>query len=504
MNEEKNPGAARDCAVLMLLAFLVRAAFVVATPQVLDTADAIHYLESAQQISIGHFFGFDAKIPVLYPALTALAGLFILNWEAAAVFVSFVAGVCLVLPVYGLSRDMHARGPARISGLAVALWPWLADYSNRVGPDMLAATLWFTSVWLLERGLRRGGLYVPAAALAFFLLHLTRPEGTFLLAAAPLAALLLLGRGERKKLWRLIPYAAVCAALLGAYAAYMSRVAGHAAINYRADRILMDFEFVEMAKTAVKTISEVLPVMLGPVLLLFIGVGFFYRPQEDEREGHPPHTAGGRPDGAPAKRDLRLEFFVLFYAFCQWFLSLFVLSPEPRYQMSVLVALSMWSALGIVVVARRARALRFGRLLQLAPAASLVVLMLFGVALALAADHMHRQPTKPLEYKTAGLWMRENLAPGLIFSRKPQIAYYADMPSTGPDLNDTLEGAVDRAKKAGARYVVVDERYTAQMAPGMAPLLNPRLAPDDLRLIKQFAPYPRSRVVIYEVVQRSP
>jgi len=172
--------------------------------------------------------------------------------------------------------------------------------------------------------------------------------------------------------------------------------------------------------------------------------------------------------------------------------------------MSVLVALSMWSALGIVVVARRARALRFGRLLQLAPAASLVVLMLFGVALALAADHMHRQPTKPLEYKTAGLWMRENLAPGLIFSRKPQIAYYADMPSTGPDLNDTLEGAVDRAKKAGARYVVVDERYTAQMAPGMAPLLNPRLAPDDLRLIKQFAPYPRSRVVIYEVVQRSP
>jgi len=500
--------------MLMVLAFLVRAAFVFGTPQVLDTADAIHYLESARQLSMGHFFGFDPKIPVLYPALTALAGLFILNWEAAGIFVSFVAGICLVLPVYAVSRDMHGRGPARISALAVALWPWLADYSNRVGPDMLAATLWFTSVWLLARGLRRGGLYVPAAALAFFLLHLTRPEGTFLLAAAPIAGLLLLGRGERKKLWRLLPYAAVCAVLLGAYAAYMSRVAGHAAINYRADRILMDFEFVEMAKTAVKTVTEVLPVMLGPVLLLFIGAGFFNRPEEEGKEGHPPQSAlrsaalgsaaGGRPDGAPLKRDVRLEFFVLFYAFCQWFLSLFVLSPEPRYQMSVLVALSMWSALGIVVVARRARRLRFGRLLHLAPAASLVLLMVFGVALALAADYMHRQPVKPLEYKTAGLWMHNNLAPGLIFSRKPQIAYYAGMPSTGPDLNDSLEGAVARAKKAGARYVVVDERYTAQMAPGMAPLLNPQLAPDDLRLIKEFAPYPRSRVVIYEVVQRSP
>ena len=487
-NEGKISGAARDCALLMLLAFLVRAAFVVATPQVLDTADAIHYLESAQQLSIGHFFGFDPKIPVLYPALTALAGLFILNWEAAGLFVSFVAGIGLVLPVYALSRDMHGRGPARISAVAVALWPWLADYSNRVGPDMLAATLWFTSVWLLARGLRRGGLYVPAAALAFFLLHLTRPEGTFLLAAAPIAGLLLLGTGERKKLWRLLPYAAVCTVLLIAYAAYMSRVAGHAAVNYRATRIITDFEFIEMAKTAVKTVTNVLPVMLGPVFLLFIGAGFFCKSDEDEMP----------------KRDLRLEFFLLFYAFCQWFLSLFVLSPEPRYQMSVLVALSMWSALGIVVVARRARSLRFGRVLQLAPAASLVFLMLFGVTLALAADHIDRQPAKPLEYKTAGLWMHDNLAPGLIFSRKPQIAYYAGMPSTGPDLNDSLEGAVDRAKKAGARYVVVDERYTAQMVPSMAPLLNPQFAPADLRLVKQFAPYPRSRVVIYEVVQRSP
>jgi hypothetical protein len=201
---------------------------------------------------------------------------------------------------------------------------------------------------------------------------------------------------------------------------------------------------------------------------------------------------------------LRLEVFVLFYAFCQWFLSLFVLSPEPRYQMSVLIVLSMWSALGIWAVSRRARALPFGRLLQWAPAASLVLLMLFGVALTLAADRMHRQPTKPLEYKTAGLWMRDNLEPGLVFSRKPQIAYYAGMRSTGPDLDDSLQGAIERAEKAGARYVVVDERYTAQMAPGMAPLLDPQLAPAGLRLLKQFDLYPRSRVVIYEVVPRSP
>lgn len=452
----------------------------------MDTADAIHYIESARQLALGHFFGFDAKIPVLYPALMALSSRYILNWEAAGAFVSFVAGVLLVLPVYGLSHDMHGRGPARMAGVICALWPWLADFSNRVGPDMLAGTLWFTAVWLLSRALRRGGLYAPAAAIGFFALHLTRPEGTFLLAAAPVAALILLGPGERRGLLRLVPYAAVCAVLLGAYALYMSRVAGHAAVNYRAGRILLDFEFIEMAKTALKTTTQVLPVMLGPVLLLFIGPGFFCRAADGIR------------------RDARLELFVLFYAFCQWFLSLFVLSAEPRYQMSVLIALSMWSALGIVVVSRGAVGLRYGRLLRLMPAAALVALMLVGGGISLAADHLHRQPTAPLEYKTAGLWMRDNLKPGLIFSRKPQVGYYAGMPSTGPDPGDTLEGAIDRARKAGARYVVIDERYTAQLVPAMAPLLEPSLAPADLRLLHAFAPYPESRVVIYELIQPAP
>lgn len=487
-SEDTYSGAGRDCALLMLLAFAVRFVFAMATPNVLDTADAIHYVESARQLALGNFFGFDAKIPVFYPALTAVAGLFILNWEAAGCFVSFLAGVLLVVPVYGLSRDLHGRGAARMSGVVVALWPWLADYSNRVGPDMLAAALWFASVWLLARGLRRGGVYVPLAAAGFFLLHLTRPEGTFLLLAAPLAAAVLLVPGERRRgALRLLVYAGVCGVLLAGYAAYMGQVAGHAAVNYRATKIVNDLEFLLMAKTALKTVSEVLPIMLGPVLLLFLGAGFFAGAGEDV-----------------ARRDLRLEFFVLFYAFCQWFLSLFVLSPEPRYQMSVLIALSMWSALGIVVVSRRAREARFGRVLRLAPAAALVGLMLFGSTVTLAAEKLHRRPTKPLEYKTAGLWMREHLEPGLIFSRKPQVGYYAGMKSTGPAPGESLEKCIARAKDAGARYVVVDERYTAQMAPAMAPLLDPKLAPGDLRFVKAFEPFPESRVVVYEVAPGGP
>jgi hypothetical protein len=95
--------------------------------------------------------------------------------------------------------------------------------------------------------------------------------------------------------------------------------------------------------------------------------------------------------------------------------------------------------------------------------------------------------------------MKENLDKGLIFTRKPQVGYYAGMPSTGPDLNDTLAQAIERAKSVHARYMVVDERYTAKMVPGMAPLLDPALAPSTLRLLNIFDPYPESRVVVYEI-----
>jgi hypothetical protein len=150
-------------------------------------------------------------------------------------------------------------------------------------------------------------------------------------------------------------------------------------------------------------------------------------------------------------------------------------------------------------VTEEAATLTWGRGLRLLPVTVTVLMMLMGSVTMVGAQYLNHRPSQPLEYKVAGLWMKENLEPGLIFTRKPQIGYYADMPSTGPDLNDTLEQAIARAKSAGAKYVVVDERYTAQMAPGLAPLLDASLAPPDLRWVKTFSSYPQSRVVVYEL-----
>lgn len=485
-NADSRRTATCDVALFLALALLFRLFYLFAMPRILDTADAVHYLDTAEHFASGDFFGFNPKIPVLYPLLAAMAHFLVRDYEWACNIVSLVASTLLIIPLYGLARDLHGRSTARTAALLAAVWPWLIDYACRVAPDALGCTLWFLSIWLLARGMRRGGAWLVAAPFAFFALHLTRPEGTALVAAAVVGGIFLsldpaTFRVDRQGLKRLGLFVVPVIVLLVVHAVYMRMVTGQTTMNYRAQFVVRDFDLVLMLSTAVKTFAEVLPLMLGPALLLFIGVGFFHRDTE-------------------RNRDFRLEAFVLWFALCQWGLSLFVLSAEPRYLMSVIVTLSIWSARGMVLVARDAAGLRWGRVLRLLPAAFAISLMLAGTAITVGAEHIGQRAQTPHEYKEVGRWMKENLEPGLIFTRKPQVGYYAGMQTAGPDLTDTLDEAIARAKRMGARYMVVDERNTAQMVRGIAPLLDPANAPPSLRLLKEFSQYPQSRVVVYEIV----
>lgn len=481
--------AHRDIALLFVGAALYRLLFLALSPRVLDTADAVHYVEAALHLRAGEFLGYDPKIPLMYPLLGAFANLFIPDIEWACRAVSLCFSILTIIPVYLLARELHGRATARIAGLAVCLWPWLADYGCSVATEAVAVFLWFLAAWLLARAVRCGGFATLLAPFLFFALHLTRPEGTFLLLFAPVAALALcLGRGERERErrepdrsapWRrLASYILIASALLLLNTLFVRRLAGQTTVNFRIGFIIEEFDFLRFAQTAVESSHNVFPIMLGPVLLLFLGVGFF-APRE-------------------TPRDWRLELYVLLLAAAQWGVSLFVLSPAPRYYMAPIIALSLWSASGMVTVGNMAaRAPRWGGTLRVLPVAALVAAMLLGAAITLGSEHLGRRPRQPREYKIAGEWMREHLEPGLVFTRKPQVAFYAGMDSTGPEEDDTLEQALDRARGAQARYIVVDERYAPA---GLRPLLDPGQAPAQLRYVYACTPYPESKVVIYELV----
>jgi len=69
---QDEPGARLDVGAFLVLALALRLAVMLAMPRVLDTADAIHYLDAARKLVAFDWFGLDPKIPLLYPALTAI------------------------------------------------------------------------------------------------------------------------------------------------------------------------------------------------------------------------------------------------------------------------------------------------------------------------------------------------------------------------------------------------------------------------------------------------
>ena len=490
----QSPCPKRDIAWLLLFALLYRMFFWWLMPRAMDSADAIHYLNMAKQFAGGDFWHFDTNLPVLYSLLTALFSLAVSDFELAATLVSLIVSTLLVWPVYALSRMMHGPGPARIAALIVAIMPWLVDYATRVGPDALGCLCWFCALYWAAGGMREGGWRIFGAVLAVFALHLARPEGFFYFPGILLGALILYpwswqhgedsiqpGFGKR---WLLFLGGSL--ALMAAYSIYMRGVTGDVVLSYRAhaEGDLADYFWrnrVPMLRAFQKLSFEEIPIMLGPLLLPFAGAGMFM--PENRR------------------RIVRIELFVLYLCLLQWALTLVVCSPSPRYVMGPIVAACLWSARGMALVSRSAAGVpRFGWCLRLLPVLAVVLLMLQGALSSVVVEWMGHRPNEPREYKTAGLWMKGNLAPGTILTRKPQVGYYADMPTTGPALTDSVEEALRRAREVKAKYLVVDERYTASMVPGLAPLLDPARVPEGLRHLHTVVPpYPNARVVIYAV-----
>lgn len=477
-------------ALLLAAAAALRLGYVWAVPRVLDSADSVHYLRAAETIVQGRFFDLDPKIPILYPALTALASFGTHDLEGAGRLVSFLFSSLLIVPVFFLAAELHGRTSARIAGLLVALWPWLIDYGSRVATEATAVFCWMLAVCLFVRGMRgeRALGWILGAALAAFALHLARPEGTFVAVGAIGAGVILGWRNPRYDLRRLGMYVATLAALFMVHAAYLRVAIGHWTLNHRVGFIGDQPEgstvLADLARTVVAMSSDVPAVMLGPVLWALAGAGL------------------ALPGTAP--RRLRLELAVLYFAALQWLVVIPVLSPAPRYLMAAFVVLSLWAARGIEQSARIISQHTPSRLARLAPLGAAAAFMVFHLAASVGSERLGRDvPRQPWEYKVAGEWMRHHVEPGLIMTRKPQVAFYAGMDSAGPPLDASLAEILDQAERGGFAYLVVDERYTAQMVPALKPLLDPANAPDSLRPLRpDLSPYPNARLVIYEFASR--
>jgi hypothetical protein len=475
----------REAGLWVLAGCGVRLIFFFVTPQVIDSADSILYLEAAQKIADGRFTELYPRIPLLYPALAAIASFAAPDIETAAIVVSLVAGTLLVAPVFLLANGLHGREAARMSALMLVLWPWQVDYACRVAPEALYTLLWFVSVPLGIAAARKGGR--PAWALPFllFALYLSRPEGILIVGVIVFAGLIA-GNDKKTGALRLLPSVTILILAIPLHLWLMHRLSVIAGVPPRLSASSMSFSFVarggETLRTTIHLLAITLPVMLGPLLGLLALIGILAK--------------------TTFARDRRSEAALAIVAAAQFVAAALSTYAEPRYVMATLIAITLWSGRGAAVVARRAGASPRWSALRKAPAVLIVLMMIAGLVPNIVPPLLGRMSYKPLEYKIAGRWMNANLEPGLILSRKPQVGYYANMPTSGPAPEDTLEDIRWRIMDAGMRYAVVDERYSTQMVPALLPLLDPTNAPPWLRVLKaDLSPYREARIVVYEVVK---
>jgi hypothetical protein len=128
------------------------------------------------------------------------------------------------------------------------------------------------------------------------------------------------------------------------------------------------------------------------------------------------------------------------------------------------------------------------------PAMPLVVatLVLFTLA-SLAGPFLY---PRPVEYRAAGLALRQQIAPGAhMLARKRQVAFYANgvwdwLPFA--ELEDVLAYAAARR----ADYLVLDQYTTPDLRPQLAHLLDPANAPASLKPV-----YVGDEVIVYRINQ---
>lgn len=147
----------------------------------------------------------------LYPALVALAEPLVAairgtgpdTWRIAAQVVSALASLALLIPLYGLTRDLFDARIARIAVLIYVVLPLPAAIGHDTLSDSLALFAALLALWLGEISLRSTGWKAPlGCGLVAGLGFLTRPE--VLIVPVAVALTWVSRRGIRERLTTLL------------------------------------------------------------------------------------------------------------------------------------------------------------------------------------------------------------------------------------------------------------------------------------------------------------
>ena len=150
--------------------------------------DGVYYVQIARNILSGDGLGWEAMIfPVLQPILVAALSFVtgVQNLAFLSGSVSQVAGICLLVPVYYIAREVYGRKAGAAAVLILIPYPHLVAIAGGDTAESLYTFFVYLSLFLGCRALgdESGRVrYLVLTGVSLSLCYLARPEGLFVLA----------------------------------------------------------------------------------------------------------------------------------------------------------------------------------------------------------------------------------------------------------------------------------------------------------------------------------
>ena len=447
---------------LLVLAFLLRLPLLF-FPEVIRN-DGAEYVRHAKLVLDG---GWTAgKAPPLYPVLIAFGHLVIPDWELAGILVSVLFGALLVLPVVYLGKELFGEQVGLVSGLFVAVHPFLHSFSGSVMTESVYYFLVAMIVWLGWQAFERGRfLAILLFGLFTSLAYLTRPEGLGYLIVFSLWVLIVSPssgkRGWSKKV------GIVCLAILGflllssPYLIQIRKETGRWGITKKFVISVESSTGDEGAQT-IETFTRrkeisLLSLAKNPLTVLKkIGVGFLKSFYVFQQSFNPLLfflvlliPLFFRDSLFPLKGHLYLfAYFFFFLGFVLPFLWV-----ARRYASQMIPIAIPWAAIGFLNAAAWVSSRMKGSVTGKKFPALLLIVVLLGLFVQGRVSHGQYR----LIQKEVGLWMKDHLPRGeKMMSKMGHESFYAEqawvlMPEK------SYEAIIEEARRKGVRYVVVDE-----------------------------------------------
>lgn len=246
------------------------------------------------------------------------------------------------------------------------------------------------------------------------------------------------------------------------------------------------FLFLKAVKNLHLIYSHFLVMLLPPLLLVLAGLGLFRRTWDQKR--------------------LSQELFVASFILFNFFFYSITWVRLVRYLFPALPFLLLWAANGLSELwewshekpqERDAREVRAVTTFIFVLCVALVMLY---YEYTIYFTILGKATGQPVEYKRAGLWIREHSTSRPLVMFRRGVGWYAGAKRT--NVPGSYSEMIQAAKKYRVDYIVVDEFFERDR-PALSFLLDPTKAPPELKPVYAETGTPGHRIVVYQIVSRS-